>query len=539
MEDYKIYYIGKNKINWEKSNTIGYTFETLTYEPIENLIESLKPIFDQASSNPKTNYLIYLEELTVQHCIELSKLISYLSESGKIFMNITIYNKTINAHLSIIRVNGFKKIVNIFPFDRAIKVCDQNVFESVIFINKTITVQFDPTKLENCFTIWYENKTKQSGGVNVFSPDVIKLYDFRMMDTNDSTELESTWWFKYYFSIPPCAYGRLAQSSGTCWLNVCLNILFLSEPIADLIVLNYHRLSKELKEQIVQIKKPGDIFTTNYPLAISLWSLVNIFLINKSKATTLDNNFILVLGAKIKSACEFGNENYYIENNLGIEYGNAYYTYKAFIYLCEFYLNLQIDFFPLFSYTGIQYSIIKKLDNLYDRYDSLKPNLNDSNLDEFNQIEKEIDMYSNANLKSFKIVENIGTSDRQVVLPWDDILFGLPKVSSSDPPKLFIIPDFPDLRNKQIQQVIYLGDTEYKLIAGGIQFIVKELNISHIVSGLICGSKYYIYDSNNIISYNNWNQGTYNDYIEQLNTFYKVNAYSYDYSNTFSVYIKT
>ena len=87
--------------------------------------------------------------------------------------------------------------------------------------------------------------------------------------------------------------------------------------------------------------------------------------------------------------------------------------------------------------------------------------------------------------------------------------------SSSEPPKLLIIPT---LHTTKIHQVIYVGETEYKLIAAGILFDMKEFDSKHIVAGLLCGTKYYVYDSNNIISYSNWNQSIYNDYINYINT---------------------
>ena len=31
-------------------------------------------------------------------------------------------------------------------------------------------------------------------------------------------------------------------------------------------------------------------------------------------------------------------------------------------------------------------------------------------------------------------------------------------------------------------------------------------------SGLVCNDKYYVYDSNNYISYDNWHEGSFNEY---------------------------
>lgn len=537
MGEYKIYYIGKNNITWNKSNDIGYIFENLGYDPSENFLESINSLLDQVSTNPLIKYLLCCEDLTLSQCKKISEMVLAKTNKGKIFMNMTIYNKTKNAHISLPNANGFRKIVNIFPFDHAIQVCDQTVFEGITFINKTITVSFDPSKpSEKCFTVWYEKKSKQFGGSgNIDTIDKQILFNFRMMETNESTNLENTWWFKYYFSIPPCAYGRLSQSTGTCWLNACLNILFLSEPIANLLIGKYYKLPLELKTQIEQIERPKDILETSSSLQIILWSLVNIFLVRSKKATTLDSDFILVVGAKIKSICEHGNENYYIENNLGIDYGVGFITYKAFLFLLDFYLESNVDFFNLFTFYGLVFNQTRKKDELYDNYNYLKTKLNDSNFDEFYQIEKQINAYEDAESKTINILRQMEHTDKQIIIKWDEIIFPDTKISLSDPPKLFV---FPTLPTTKIHQIIYVGETEYKLVAGGINFNVKESNTSHIVSGLMCGSKYYIYDSNDLISYTNWNQGIFNDYIEQLNDFYKVNGYSYDFQNVFVIYMR-
>jgi hypothetical protein len=153
MLKYKIYYFGKNKINWKKTNEIGYIFETVQWDTIEQLLEKIKIILDDINnSDPKKiNNLLYYENLGSDHCDGISELLQKYITSGKIFMGTTIYNKTVDAHISIRITYGFKKIVNIFPFDRAIKVCDQTVYDTVLRDNKTITVIFDPTApLKDC-----------------------------------------------------------------------------------------------------------------------------------------------------------------------------------------------------------------------------------------------------------------------------------------------------------------------------------------------------------------------------------------------------
>jgi len=533
MREYKIYYIGNNKINLSKSDKKDYIFETINLKSIDNFLEKIQFILDECNKSDykKINYLLCFENLNKDYCDALSKLLD--DNKSKIFMGLTIYNKTIDAHVCVEAVLGYKKIVNIFPFDLAIKVCDQKVYDTLLLINRTITVVFDPTApLKNCYTIYYEKKNKQSGG-NTSSN--FKRFNFRLMQTNDSNELENTWWFRYYFSIPPCAFGRLSQSSGTCWLNTVLNILFLSEPIADLLVQKYNSLPKDFKTQVEKIMFPSDFFALKIPLKILMWAMVNMFLIKLDKAITLDYNFISVVASKVKSLWVYNNENYFIENNLGIEYGDGLLSYYGLITVCSIYFEENIDYYKLFNKYALLFDENEKINNIYKEYSNLNSNVTDSTLEKLNDLEKLVDIFDGMHKKTQSIVTQMAETNTQISLNWKEITFSDTKLSPGDPPKLLIIPT---VNTRQIHQVIYIGDTEYKLIAGGIDFNVIEANASHIVAGLICEDKYYIYDSNNILSYSNWNQGIYNDYIDQLNDYYEVNGYRFEYTNQYVVYIK-
>lgn len=539
MLEYKIYYFGSQKINIKKFNDIQYTFESVSLETIELLENKINFILEEISKSDtkKINYLLYCEDLTKEYCDCFSKLLEKHISKGKLFMGMTLYNKTTNAHLSIQSIKGYKKIVNIFSFDHAIKVCDDKVFESVTLINKTITVIFDPTApLEKCFTIWYEKKSKQSGGTDGSnSTNNNKMFNFRMMETTNSTDLESTWWFKYFFSIPPCAFGRLAQSTGTCWLNTSLNILFLSEPIANMLVSRYYNLPKDFKDQVEKILTPLDFYALEIPLKTIVWSMVNLFLVKSIKAITLDSNFLGVVASKIKGLWEYNNENYFIENNFGIEYGDGFISYCGLLVLISIYFEENVDYYKLFNSNAQFFDEIQKIANLFKEYDEIRSNLTDDKLEKLDQLEKQINKINGLNEKTQSIIRQMDETNKQICLSWDEITFNETKIFPENPPKLLIIPT---IKCKQIHQVIYIGETEYKLIAGGINFKILEFNSYHIVAGLICGNKYYIYDSNNILSYTNWNQGIYNDYIEQLNEFYGVNGYSVEYTNQYVIYIK-
>ena len=545
MPKYEIYYFGNstinqtNSVNSVNSNDIIYNFQMITkWSSTEEITEKLTSILDQASKTDPKNifFLIYFEDLTKEYCDVISNLLIKYTSKGDIFMGVSIYNKTLDAHVSIQHVYGFRKIVNIFPFDRAIKICDQTVFDTIRLINKTITVSFDPTKpLEKCYDIWYEDKNKkQYGGDDSTNPN-IQIFNFRLMKTNNSTELENTWWFKYYFSIPPCAFGRLAQSTGTCWLNVALNILFLSEPIADILIKKYHSLSKEFKTLVEKISFRSDIFILEIPLKDLLWCMVNRFLINSNKAITLDQNFIGVVASKVKGLWEHNNEKYFIENNLGIEYGDGLISYFGFITVCSIYFEENVDYYALFNKYALMPKTREFTKSSYDEYYELKSNLTDKSLEKLKKLELFINTIDKLHDYTCSIVSQMNETNKQISLKLNDIIFTNTQVSPSELPKLLIIPT---VLTTKIHQIIYIDDAEYKLIAGGIKFNMLEPNSTHIVSGLICDDKYYIYDSNNILSFSNWNQGLYNDYIEQLNDYYGVNGYRFNYINEYIIYIK-
>lgn len=61
----------------------------------------------------------------------------------------------------------------------------------------------------------------------------------------NSTDLIDQWWFKWYFSVPPCLSSRLTQSTGTCWMNSIINSLFFVPEIITLLTTKYNSLSNK------------------------------------------------------------------------------------------------------------------------------------------------------------------------------------------------------------------------------------------------------------------------------------------------------
>lgn len=526
----------------KKTASIDYIFEQIE---LDNVVEFLNKLFVENGIDSSKQILICFENLNYKDCEEISKILRKFSESGNLFLNVTIYNKTNDAHVSIQRVPAFKKILNVFPFNIAIHVCNENVLENIRLINKTITVRFDPTALpDKCFIIFYENKNKKQSGGDVQTE---KLYDFRVMETNDNKKLEETWWFKYYFSIPQCAYGRLSQSTGTCWINTILNSLFLSESTAEMLKIKYKELYKEKHKEIKKIKSFHEFLATNFPLEIILWSLVNLILIKKEKETTLSGNFMSVIASKIKSYGMYESEDYYIENNLGNGFSDFYYSFRGLQIVCDIFFKRNIDYCTIFMLQKdcIPINIYHKLYKIDAKYQEIEKNINDTNREEFFKLEKIINDVKLLDEKSSNLVKNMNEDNLISSVNWFDVIFPEIPISENDPPKIIIIPTlykqaYRIYLSKKLHQIIYIGGIEYKLISAGICFNVETNNgnLSHVVTGLLCKSKYYIYDSNNLISYSDWNRAIYNDYIEQLGDFYQVNSYRIEYKLDYAIYIR-
>jgi len=524
MGEYKIYYFGKLIING--NNLV---------EQIPWSFEEFEKCMVNLDSNIPT--LIYLEDLDELNCARIGKLFLRIKKEGKIYTNLTIYNKTTNAHKTIFQLPIFKKVINIFPFNKIITICNNSVIQAINYMNKSISVVFDPSKPpDECFT---RIKVKeQKGGTQDKKSEFEQIFIFRVMETNDATDLEQTWWFKYYFSIPPCAYGRLSQSSGTCWFNTVLNIIFLTEPIRQMLVSKYKTLDKNLIEQVEQISQFSHIAAKDFQLQVIMWSIVNLLLVQKKKALTLDGNFIAIIAAKVKSLHLYGNENYWIEYGLGPDFGSGGNDIHVVGVVLSQMLEDIDDFYILFNFWTKSFKTREEIKLLEQEYNELRTKFDDKTRDKFIQLETQINEVYDLEDKVFSIVRKIIDGDKLITLKWSDLKLKSESINSSNPPKILIVPTFDQLI-KNIPEIIYIEDTEYKLNAMTLTFHLSERNTTHVISGLVCGSKYYIYDSNGILTYDYWNKSVYNNYIDALNEFYNVNGFSYDYKQGFLLYIKT
>jgi hypothetical protein len=513
----KIFFINNNNFKYDYTKTNEYEFNEYKFN-IYNLEEKIGEILEE-----KTKVLIYFEGIDNTN---LKKIINILDQhkNFKLF-NVTIFNKITNADLAIplfftkSNIKTYKKILNIFPFDIAITVCSETTFELLKLVNKSIDVVINNNEpKDKCYTIWYQ--TNMKGGFKNINQ---QRFVFRLMETKYSEILDQTWWFKYYFNIPVCAYGRISQSTGTCWCNVILNICFLTPGISTLLIEKFNNLDSEYKKYINEkYKEINDINNCNDKLKNIIFGIINIILINKKKATTLDGNFISEIAARIKGIAQNNDEFYYKNLDEKLQYGDIFNPLVGFYIFLDTILIKNIDYMHLELYG------FGDLTQKYDFLSSIPNGLErDKVIDDINKINDLFDFTLN-------LIDKFPDPNKNISIKLSDIIYNLEQINITNLPNIIIVP----VIGKCTKEIIYINDTEYKLQSSVINYRIETTNDFHSVSGLNCNEKYYIYDSNDIISYTKWNNGIYNEYIDMLNDYYNQNNYNYDFYLFFCIYIK-
>ena len=480
MNNYKIYYINNNL------NKLEYQFESNEYKFFEykytdfNFDEQFLDIFED-----KFNILIYFEDMTEEYLNRIIKLIE--KKANNEYFNITIFNKIINSSLAIplffTKSNNytFKKVLNIFPFEVAIIHNNLTTAKLLNKINKSFDVIRDMNEPIVKFEIYYY-KIKQDGSGSrqkskrsVITPDTNinqKRFVFRIMDIGqrgfaslnlsegqlksdiNKINLDQTWWFKYYFSIPPCAYGRLSQSSGTCWCNVILNICFLTPAISTLLFQKFKECKPDYKKYIQEKYKDfNDICDCEDKLVNIIYGLINIILINKKKATTLNCNFVSEIAARIKGIAKYNNEFYYKTLEEKLLFGDFYNTLIGFYIFFKNIFIQNTDYVLIESYQLSSDFYIKYV----DMYNNIKNNIDNK----LSNADYEI-IINNSN-KSKKILDygddlinKISDLDTLLSIKWSDIIYNLEDFNQKNPPNIIIISQYLDSMN--IKDIIYINE---------------------------------------------------------------------------------
>lgn len=483
-----IYHIGGNKIN-NNSNNI--------YEFIDkNKDINLEPIIKR---NTCDNVYIYIDSGYESKVTKnINEQLKNITKNINKLLNITIVNRTKSIKAIIYNFPNFKKIVNIFPTCENIKTCKEFTFNSNInrTISSRITVDVEKcvnnwskgyiiARFNECVPIDADNIEIVEENISDFSN---KEFDYRIMNTpnNNAQKIDDTWWYKYYFDTPLCAYGRLLQSSGTCWCNVIINILILSPFIVKIILSKFEAQGKNVHDSFksLQESKPD--------LKTYLFGFLNILLINKQKAKFEDKNVVINLASKIK--CEYEKEN---TPKLKVDCNSSNYGDGG-----DSFFGIR-KVFDTILIKNKDYVVIQKINKI--------PNLTYDEQKRYDSIENRLKELNNSK-----------------TLLWNDVLYDK-DVDNTISPSILLI-DYAIFGGKIKPSIeITVSGITYTLEASNI-----DVNKKHAITGLKCEDKYYIYDSNNFITYSDWNELNYTKY-ENLIKENKVEEYYQKTGNNFDI----
>ena len=575
-----IYYITNNKLKFsdktiDKNNIYIIKFDKfLTYE--------LKEIKEMLDCN--YNVYIYVEcdnnmKIT-EHFNEL--LNQFVLINNKRLLNITIVNYTEDVHSIIFNFkkhndNVFKKIINIFPYNKPVLVNTNFENEYNKFYNSYIAGSFI---IQN-----YNNKlNKKQTKYIAYKPNTYNIYEFnnlqggkskkeeiikefhinfitftniiykkktKLIYTGDITQI---WWYKYYFDKPLCSYGRLLQSSGTCWCNAVLNILFLSDKFNKLIINAYY---KEKRKNI----KLKEIVNSNYKLEELFFALVYNLLIKRRKVYNYHGDIVLELAARIKGIYSANDEFYYKKSNSGIKYGEGGYTYYGFNVLMSLFLINNQWLNPMNYYTlennnqtKLKLSDLKQLKNL-------------NYLNVITPEEKELFLTSKIELPTHIELSHLSKLSKEIpelkyleyLKPVDNIILNYKKndlsykiqyqiinkynniklYTNKKAPIYFVVDLYSVITNTNVISIskeILINDIQFILINSTI--IINYNNGTHAISGLMCDNNTYIYDSQNNIIKDDWINGSLKNYEEFEQEKYGNNNFRQKYFETI-IYINS
>ena len=444
-------------------NKVVYVY--LSIKP-ENTITIIEKIFKKCQPH---NILIYIthDQYHQYHSLtsSLYRIRRMVRENTKDLLNVTIINKVIDKSYLLVQDKNkgkFKKVINILPY---VTEEDKKYYDDYNYkndeINKSYMKYVDQTN--------YYTHTMKSTHVTDSTYNPNDLPDTTLDDNGlpnskptcnpePQSEIVNEWWFKYYFDVPSCAYGRLLQSTGTCWMNAILNTIILTPRLVKIATNNFYDDTKLHPDVRTYIKTNIDSFSKlnnkTFQLRTLLFGMIYLLFIKKVKAQEADGNFVAAIGARVKGLY-YHKDQFKWENNDMIKYGNS-------------------------GHAGLKNIVLSIL---------------------------------------FK--ENI------------DYIFNKNILYYNNQP--IIIYDYNPKRS--ITESIKIRDNKYNLEAGIIGLYSPNNNKGHSVAGLKCDDKYYIYDSNNYIVYNEW----YRDHaktIDYINKYYN-NYYNYNYKGIYyTIYVK-
>jgi hypothetical protein len=255
------------------------------------------------------NIYIYIDQIRDYDIIIQQDIIKQINEllknnNVKKYKDVNIINivKSYNYIKNLIHFEkNFRKIINIRKYHS-----NYNSFIMDEFYNKTN------------YNITYDDNI-------VFDNNKLLFYiKSSIIENTESNFLIDQYFYKAIVSIPICAFGRLAQASGTCWLNSIINSIILVPYFRKKIIKiikNDKTFEKLQNLEYVDIKSAFDF---KYALLI----LFNNLLLKQNKAQPSNGNFIADLSSRLLSIIKTGSEKTYKklkkENyNKALEYGDS------------------------------------------------------------------------------------------------------------------------------------------------------------------------------------------------------------------------
>ena len=145
---------------------------------------------------------------------------------------------------------------------------------------------------------------------------------------------------------------------------------------------------------------------------------------------------------------------------------------------------------------------------------------------------KKIKILDNTNL-IFDIFNKITSNSREITFTQDEL--EILELKNNLPNILVFTNKLKNITLNKLSYSILINSNRYNLETSNI--IVQ--NSKHAIAGLKCGNKYYIYDSNNIISTDDWPSGSIVNYNEKKKTTYNTDLYYSDITQfDYAIYIK-
>ncbi len=526
--------------------------DNIKYIKIKNINE-LKKVLE--SDLCKDNIVIYGKSYydkknnkNVDISVTLNNLLTNLNISkNKQYKNITIIHETNDTRKLVYKIYTtdnkllFNKIINIFPTGEQLYINyilekDNSVKYNIdelkgsVHQNRTIDAQVRKLNTNNVLNLVFPpqganihgtaggfKKYKQIGGLQT---DI----SFQLKYTkSDSKKLIDQWWYKWYFSIPPCATGRLTQLSGTCWFNSTLNSLILTPKIAAIMKNRFYEwINSQTSEVINTVTETSfqNCPMLNTKLEILLYIVIFNIIIKSDKARSTDDNFIAELASRTKSLGETGSDSDYLLKKGNVQaktlkdlkevskYGDGYDPSKG----------CRIIFNTLFE-------------SNYNYYTIIDCNIKNKNIDKYNilarkynrtrslELKREVDRINNILNDPKKYNKYYNFFNNTIDIPNitskeinQNELSNIKWTVDTNPMIILVLNNNGNLFKKGRSKII-INNRSYSLESSNI-----DIDTKHAVAALRCGTTQYIYDSNNFLAKCNWQNGDISEYIKLINS---------------------